>query len=457
MMSVEKRSAAVSAMLEASEPIRDLIKGGAHMRSLGTKYLPRFPMETEKAYKARVQGSWLFDGVGKAMDDYVDRLFDKPIESNDEGELGDWAHNIDLEGRDISNFAQDVFKASVRDGVSFIMVDAPPRPEGSITRGQAQAMNLRPYMVHLELEDILGWKVRTENNAPIVSQLRIMESVLDPDGGEFEEKKIEQIRVMDHPEGQSFVSVRLFRKTDKGEWVVWNEYQTQFPQIYLAPVYTGRTSFLMAKPPLARLAELNLAHWRSQSDQSNIMHYARVPMKVFIGWDKDDLEGAASGAGYGLVTANENAKAETLEHNGTAIDSGREELKDLEQQMQWVGLQLVMSKAAGATATGDMIDEKKSTSALARWADNLKDAIEIALGWMADIAGIDGETEVSMSRDFLSVAMNTQDMTTLVQMGLSRELLLREAKRRGLVSEDVDIEEELNRQLIDGDGNDLGE
>src|SRR6056297_3109932 len=104
MMSVGKRSAAVSAMLEASEPIRDLIKGGAHMRSLGTKYLPRFPMETEKAYKARVQGSWLFDGVGKAMDDYVDRLFDKPIESNDEGELGEWSDNIDLEGRDISNF-----------------------------------------------------------------------------------------------------------------------------------------------------------------------------------------------------------------------------------------------------------------------------------------------------------------------------------------------------------------
>lgn len=441
-MNVNDTSSAVAAMLAAGEPVRDLAAGGANMRSRGEKYLPKFPKETDEDYKARRESTWLFDGVGKAIDDYVDRLFDKPITPKDDGQLAEWCQNVDMENRDLSNFAQDVFENAVKDGISFIMVDA-PRRDGEVTVGRARAQNLRPYLVGLSLGQVLGWKVGRPNGAPGIVQFRVAETVEDESAKEFEEKYVEQIRVLDLREGR--VSVRLFQKGERG-WVVVDEYLTDLDEIKVAPVYTDRTGYFSAKPPLARLAELNLAHWRSQSDQTNIMHHARAPLKYFHGYNPDELRGASEGPGYAFVSSNAEASAGVIEHGGAAIEAGRQELKDLEQQMQWVGLQLVMSRASGATATGDMIDEKKSTSALARWADNLKDALEIALQWMIEIGGIQGDPDVVMSRDTLATSLTRADMDVLIKMGMSYEALIAEAKRRGLVSEDLDIDEELERQ-----------
>lgn len=449
MKKVHEATEAVTSQITAAKPIRDLTEGGAHMRSQGETYLPKFPSETDDDYKSRKDSTWLFDGVGKAIEDYVGRLFDKPFTCADEGELGEWCENIDLEGQDLSNFAQPVFEAQVKDGITFIMADAPPR-EGEMTRAQVDAAGIRPYLVHIKLSEVLGWKFDTSGNAPILSQFRFMETVAKPDRDEFSDETVEQIRVLDLNEGN--VRVRLYQKktaTGKGteEWQVIEdgEYQTDQTQIMIAPVYSRRVGLFMAKPPLARLAEINLAHWRSQSDQSNIMHHARAPLKYFHGYDKDTLKGAENAPGYAFVNPSPEAKVGVIEHGGAAIEAGRTELKDLEQQMQWVGLQLVLSKASGTTATGDMIDEKKNTSALSMWADNLKDALEISLGWMNELGGSDGDATVTMSKDFVALNINSTDMDILIKMGVSDELLLNESKRRGIISEDVDIETERDR------------
>lgn len=441
MTKVDQQTPEVAAMLAAAQPVVDLALGGANMRARGETYLPRFPMETVADYNARVASSWLFDGVGKAIEDYTGRLFDKPMTPEDDGELAEWCSNIDNEGRDLSNFAQDVFLEAVKTGIAFLMVDAPPRPAG-VTKGQAKALNLRPYCSLIPMASVLGWKVATINSRPTLTQWRIMERVDADDADEFTDAKVDQIRVLDLIEGR--VQGRLFRKNAKaGSWYEHDAFLTDFTEIMVAPVYTGRTGFFRAKPPLARLAEINMAHWRSQSDQANIMHHARAPLKYFHGYQPDDLRAFAENPGYVVVNADPNAKVGTLEHSGAAIAAGREELRDLEQQMQWVGLQLVLSKHGQSTATGDMIDEKKNTSALSMWADNLKDALERALIWLADVGGLAGaKTGVVMSTDLLALSLRAADMDVLIKIGLTPRALLSEAKRRGLVADDMDIDAE---------------
>jgi len=449
MTKVDAVSAEVEAIRAMVAPVNDLALGGAHMRGMGKTYLPQFPLEDNNTYDARKDSTWLFDGVGKAVEDYTSRVFDKPVTCIDEGRLGDWCQNIDLEGRDLSNFAQDVFADQIKSAITFIMADA-PRRDGEVTVGQAEAQNLRPYLLHFTIFEALGWKVGNINNAPTITQFRLMESVDSGKGDEFTAEMVDQVRVLDLVGGR--VNVRLFRRgeTGKKDWVVHEEYLTDQTEIMIVPVYSGRTGFLKARPPLGRLAEINLAHWRSQSDQANIMHHARAPIKVFMGWDKADLSGSAESPGYAFVTSNDNAKVDVIEHGGSALEAGRNELKDLEQQMQWTGLQLVMSKSSGATATGDAIDEKKNTSSLARWADNLKDSIEIALGWMLDLGATEGSAEVAMSRDYLSISLNEVSLETLQKLGFSQETLFTEAKRRGGVSDDLVVADELERVQREG-------
>lgn len=449
MSKVEERSGIVNEMLKEAQPIVDLAKGGENMRQRGTTYLPQFPQETEGDYKARKNSTWLFDGVGKAIEDMTGKIFEKPVHlAEQDGELYEYAQNIDMEGRDLSNFARDVFEDAVKMGVSFILADAPPRP-GPLTVGQARAMNLRPYLVHVPLDQVLGWKWESINNTPTLTQFRMMETIPAPDRGRFSSETVEQIRVLEIVEGGR-VLVELYRQNEEKKWMLAEEYLTEQTQIMVAPVYTGRTGFMTAKPPLARLAELNLAHWRSQSDQANIMHHARAPMKYFHGYSQEDLQSFAEGPGYAFFTSNESASVGVIEHSGSAIEAGRVELKDLEQQMQWVGLQLMMSRTGTSTATGDAIDERKGNSRLAMWADNLKDAMEIALDWMTQLGGFEDDTTVNVNKDFSTLAhMTMADVRDMfVQRAITGQTYIREAQRRGVLSEDIEPTEEYEKALM---------
>lgn len=451
MTKVHEVSAEVQAMLEASAPIRDVVKGGEHMRKLRTRYLPKFAMENDEDYSARVSSTWLFNGVKKARDDMAGRIFEKPVVlEKQEGQLFEWCQNVDLEGRDLSNFADDAFKAAIEAGISFIMVDAPPRP-GGVTRGQAQAMNLRPYMVQLPITSVLGWKWENIANAPVLTQFRIMEQVAKPDRGEFSDETIEQVRALFLEEGR--VVVRLYQKRDKSdnEFIQVDEYATDMDQIQVVPVYTGRTAFMRAEPPLADIAELNLAHWRVQSDKSNCLHKALSPLLLLKGIDVDG-GAVVNSAGYAFHSNNETAALEWAEITGSGIEKGSEELRDLEKQMQWMGLQLIMSRTGVSTATGDAIDENKSTSRLRSWADNLKDALEIALGWMADMGAIsDAETSVVVHKDFSVMGHLTfSDVRDMYNSGaISREAYVAEAMRRGILAENFDADDDA--ELIEQD------
>ena len=448
--SVAKISPEIQEMLDASAPSRDLVRGGSWMREQATKYLPQFPQETDDDYEARVKSTWLFDGVGKTIEDLSGKVFEMPVILSDTGtDLDMWQYNVDLQGRDLSQFARECFDEAQVSGISFIMVDAPARAS-DVTRLQAQQQNLRPYFVGLSIEDIIGYRTDIIDNTPTLTQIRIMESITEDTDDEFDPAVLEQIRVLTLPveEGRivGTVNVRLYRKNDAQEFMLYTEYETQMPRIYVAAVDLGRDGFMKAKPCHARLAEINLAHWRSQSDQANIMHHARAPMKYFHGYSREDLESFTEGAGYAFYSSNENAKIGVVEHSGAAIDAGRTELKDMEFQMQAMGLQLIMSRSGSSTATGDMIDENKVNSRLGMWADTLKDTLELAFSYMAEMAGITTEIDVIVNKDYAANALSHLDMDAINKMYLaeviSKQTYINEAKRRNLLSEEVNPEDE---------------
>jgi len=460
--SVAKPSGEIEAIRAASLPIRDLTRGGAHMRTRGRAYLPKFAAEDDEDYNARLASTWLFDGVGKTIEDMNSKVFAKPVtaESATDGDLSEdvtaWTENVDMEGRDLARFAKDVFHEAQRAGTSYIMADAPPRPAG-LTRAQVAALNIRPYLVLLTVDDVLGWKWANIGNAPRLTQFRIAETVSEPDPkDEFAEVSVEQVRVLDLPHENGAVTgtvnVRIFRKTkvgNKENWTLFEEYGTDMQEIMVAPVDLGRTGFFMAEPVHLRLAEINLAHWRVQSDKANCLHKALAPLLFMKQLDVDADGDLVKSAGYGFLANSEAADMKYVEIAGQGIAAARDELKDLEFQMQAMGLQLLVSKTGNNTATGDAIDEGKQNSRLGMWADILQDALELAFSWMVDLAGLGEAVNIVVNKDFAADALSHLDMDALSKMHLSGVISARtyinEAKRRGVLSENVnpDDEEEL--------------
>lgn len=446
---VAKRSAESQAQVTGAAKVRALMAGTEGMRAAGTTYLPKFPAESEDAYKARLAQSWLFNGFRKTVRDMSGRVFDKTIElEGADARLEAIEPNIDNAGNDLSTFARKVFEDGLAAGVSYIMADAPPR-SGTVTVAQAAAY--RPYLVHLTTGDILGWKSEVINGAPTLVQLRIMETIREDDPeDEFAQKAVEQVRVLDRLE--SGVQVRLYRKVKEGnteDWAMIDEpYLTGLPEITVVPFYANRTGFFTGSPLLDDLADVNIAHWQSQSDQRNILHYARVPILFAAG--RTEEEGPITiSAGRSVDSTNSDAKLQWVEHSGQAIGAGRQDLKDLEFQMETHGLQLLVARPGGQSATGETLDAAKETSILAMTADELQNALEQALRWMCQYGGFDDGFDVRVNKEYGAHVMDAQKLTALLSAvntgNLSKETFIKELARCGMISPEVDVDEELER------------
>ena len=453
---VAKRSAVSAAMMASADKGRALMGGTDAMRAKGKTYLPKFEAEKEDDYTARRDSSWLFNGYSKTARDMTGRIFDKPVELTAPPQIETWCDNVDLQGRDLSTFARDVFQDGITGpGISYILVDAPPR-DMVVTKTQAETMGLRPYMVHLRVEDVLGWRTMVVGNVTVLAQLRIHETICLPDPkDEFAEVELEQVRVLDRTE--TGVQVRLFRKASGmlgSQWVMEGEpAMTGLPEITVVPFYANWAGFFTGRPMLSDLAEANIAHWQVQSDYRNINHVVCTPVLFGAGFSSEDK--LVVSPHTATISSNDAAKLTWVEHTGAGIASVERLLAKLELQMEAYGLQLVAGQTEAQSATGAALDATKETSALSMTADALKDALEQALIWMAQYGGLpDVGMEAKVNKDFGAGMMTPQEMTVLLSAvntgNLSRETFLGELSRRKVIAPETDVQDEAERIVTEG-------
>jgi hypothetical protein len=442
-----------SAMVAEARPIRTLVAGTNAMRAAGEEYLPKEPMESLNAYTVRKKRSWLFNATGKTVEDMTGKVFAKPIifDKIGDADLKQWFENVDNAGRHVNVFAKDAFYDAIQPGIGFIYVDMPPavqREDGRpATIADEQKAGIRPYMKFVPLESLIGWKTAVVAGKETLTQIRIKECATEPDPeNPYQDKDVEQIRVVSRVDGIGDCTWETYRVTEvdgRKKWIAHERGTLRnMPEIPIFPIYMKRSDFMRACPPLAKLAELNIAHWQSSSDQRNILKIARVPVLFAAGFGEQDK--FVIGASEAVQTTNPQAKLEYVEHSGAAIESGDKDLRNLELQMQAMGLQLLIDKP-GQSATGEVRDDAKENSPLAMMATGLQDALTQAAQAMARFAGKPEPKagDIVVNKDF-GMSGNTGDFQYLTQARLAgkldNETWINEGKRRGVFQDTVDPE-----------------
>lgn len=448
---VNDTSTAVAAMQSDLEKVDALMGGTKAMRLAGPKYLPKWPMEDQEGYDFRLKTSTLYNAFGRTVDNMSAKPFAEPIKLTDiQPEVEAWFDNIDLAGRNLDVFAQEVFRFGLKDGITHILVDFPvTRDEAGkaklVTRADEIKAGVRPYMVHIKQSQILGWISTTVNGAEVLAQLRIMECVTEPDG-EFGTQNIEQVRVLT-PGAWS-----TYRKV-KEDWLLHDKGTTSMTSILLATFYTRRTGFMTATPPLIDLADLNIKHWQSSSDQDSILHTARVPILAITGISDEDkiVIGGKSALLLPL-----NATAAYVEHTGAAIEAGHTSLQDLENQMRAMGAELLVESEVASTATQNNIEDAEAQCQLAQMAQSFGDTLDAAVDMMAACVGLPEQGEIEVFDDFSSGAVlqaASPFVLALIQLVnngmLSKEDAFKEMQRQGIVNSDLDWEEVQGRISIE--------
>jgi len=377
---VGKESAVYRRMAERTKLIDALMGGTEGMQKAGEVYLPKEPGEERPAYDTRLRRSTCHGFLRSTVRRLSARPFGKPVTIRIGRDLGTLPEllapiesDADYSDSSLTQFGRRLMADALQRGLVHFLVDMPGDVRELSTKDEREG-RVHPYFVHVSAKDLIGWKAqRGKGNRLELTQIRIREChVVEVDG---EETEVEHVRVWDAPseaaEGVDAVpgTWQLYRKNkDADGYALVESGPHTFPGIPLVTVYFNRTGFMEAEPPLADLAELERAHWASRSDQTNILRYARVPKMAMAGVsDEESRKPSLLGVQAVWKLKDPNSKAWWVEIQGNAVSAGRQDILDLQAEMNVRALQPLMERTGDETATGQEISDKNTTSDLKAW------------------------------------------------------------------------------------------
>jgi len=448
---------------------RPLRGGSAAMRLERTTLLPQEKNESGTAYNNRLKRSFLMDGYNQAIRSIVSKPFSVPVTvANLPDDLLPMLENVDRNGTNLTDFARAFADDAINAGVSHILVDYPPVSVDATAADEA-ALEIRPFWRHIKAEDLISWTTDKDiSGRDVLTRIRIREVSLEK-AGEWNEIEVERIRVLTIAEDGTLVT-QVYRsdspiKTASGNpvnnnaktFTIESEDVSKSNKIMLVTAYTNKRGYLVGMPPLWGVAEANIAHWQTSSDQSNILRMSRFGILFAKGFTDEESRGGFNIGPLSAITAKDaTADLKIVESSGSAINSGRQDVQDKEQQMVMGGMQPFIARSGNVTATEQAIAQDKSINDVLAWVQTFRIALEQAFTYAAEWAGVEipDNFAVTVFSDFSIAASTAEDIKNLLAMRQAREIsaktFLDEVKRRDLLGENVNIDAEI--QAVEDEG-----
>ena len=416
--------------------IEDLIGGSYELRRRHRRYLPQEPRELDEAYDNRLARTVCPPYYIRLERMLAGMLTRKPVRLNDVSDVvREQLFDVDLQGNDLNVWCYEACRKMVRYGHIGVLVDAP-----------AAGSQGRPYWVTYTPREILGWRTELIDGAQKLTQLRLLEKVVEADG-EYGEKEVEQVRVLTPG------AFEIHRHDAKGQFVVHDSGTTTMDHIPFAIAYSNRVNFMESRPPLEDIANLNLKAYQVQSDLDNQLHISAVPMLAFYGFPQS-AEEVSAGPGEAISFPSD-GRAEYIAPPSNAFDSQFRRLDQLASQINELGLSAVLGqKLSAETAESKRIDRSQGDSTMMVIAQNMQDLIDNCLAHHAHYLNIAEVGSSFVNRDFLGARLEPQEIQALLQLytagTISQKTLLDQLYEGEVLGDEFDVEEELESTQAGG-------
>lgn len=450
---VANTSAAYKRMLPRWDKVEALLGGTETMRAAAREYLPQYESETDKNYKNRTKTAVLYNYTELTLSSLAGRPFaEEVVLVEPDTEFEAFAEDVDLQGSNLHRFCHTWFRDGLAKGFAHVLVEMPKvsaeyvNTDGSTrprTLEDDRNENIRPYWCQIRPENLIFASSVIVNGKEELEHIRIKECEVKRDG--FAEVEVHRVRVFERG------YFEVWELTDK-EWKKVENGPVALPMIPLVTFYAAKREGLMeVKPPLQDLADMNVRHWQSDSDQQNVLTVTRFPILAVSGVD-DDAK-IKIGPNQWLSTPDVQGKWYYVEHTGKAIEAGAADLAKMEERMASYGAEFLKKKPVAETASARVLDEAGAMSPLTAICRNFKDACEQALVYTAQWMKKDPEAapSIDMKTEFEDEGFQATDTKDLMQLRTMRELsrpaFVSELKRRKFLSEDYDEVED--KQLIE--------
>jgi len=427
---VESPNAAYQRMAQFWDLITDLKEGTYKIRSEHRKYLPQEARETDDSYDVRLSRSTVVPYLQRIEKMLAGMLTRKPVRLDNVSDLvREQLFDVDLEQNDLNVWLYETARTAISFGHCGVLVDAPK--EGDKTR---------PYWVTYSPRNILGWRSEIIDGARQLTQLRLLENVVEPDG-KYGEKQVKQIRVLERGRYE------IHRKDKKNsEYKLFDEGEMSLKdKIPFAVAYSNRVGFYESRSPLYDIAELNLKHYQIQSDLDNILHISSVPLLAVFGYPNADE--ITTGPSEALALPPE-SRLEYVSPSGDSYDSQFQRLGDLKEQINTLSLAAVLGqKLVGESAEAKRIDRSQNDSTMMVIAQQMQDLIDNCLRFHSEYLNEPNAGSSFVNRDFVSTRLEPQEITSLLTLftagTITQETLLNQLSSGEVLGDDFDIEGEM--------------
>lgn len=424
----------------------DALKGGRKtMVAARETYLPKDPGEKEEHYEARLRRSSFYNSYGKTVNFICAQPFTKQIVISEETDdlISGNSENVDLEGTSVTQFAKELLGSMIDYGKAHILIDH-TKTGGTQTRREEKQGVVRPYMYKISPRDLFFWDSEVINGHRMLTEIRYYSNDVVSDGqyGQKAVTRINQITL-----DPKLLRVYEKKKVDQGkeEWIVVDETPYTIDQIPLVTAYANKEAYMIASPLLEDLAEMNLRHWISQSEQNNILHVARVPFLFGNGFEEKEISGKI---GPQSVVTNTDPQSDLkyVEHTGQAISAGENDLESTEKKMEGLGAEPMTRRTNAVTATEVGVDTSKGESTMQSVVRSLEDGIERAFRvWGKYRSKPEIVVDIDVNREFGFFASDAKDKEFIISAynsGLmTKKVAIEELKKRGLFDDKLDIDE----------------
>jgi len=325
--------------------------------------------------------------------------------------------NCDGSGVGLVQHAQDTLSELDSVGRGGLLVDAPNIEVATMAEQNAGLLN--PTIAFYAAENITNWRLERVGSVNRVVMVVLREWYEYTDGAnEFYTHIGEQYRVLDIFEGK--YRQRIYQFGYEGE--LRGDVLEIFPTLGNLPAgeipftFIGATNndHTIDDAPLLPLAELNIGHYRNSADnEENTFVTGQVMLTVSPGesispemWQELNPEGVKFGARRGL-NLGAGGSASLLQAN--ASTAARQGMLDKEQQAVQIGAQLI-TPTQQVTAESARLQRGADTSVMATIAENVSEAYEKALKWVAQMMKQpDTDIEFHLNTEFFLQQMTAQD------------------------------------------------
>ena len=414
-------------------------------------YLQREPAEPNDAYLARLGRSTYTPIYRDSIRSYAGllsrfNLIDPPssLEQNKD--------DVDLQGSSVQSFMTMVDECALRDGGTFVMVDMMP-DSGNNNFFDQMKDGRHPYFVHIKRADVINWQVSYNRGVETVSQVTVRQLRSKPSEGFGSE--VEPIYYVLTP---GKVEVYRLVKSDASRWSNQkiDEMQTSLPVVPIVWYGATTTRFAQGDLPMDGLADLSIQHFQMRSDLSELLHKCAMPVPVRKG-APIGADGKPAPLVLGPNTAVDlgsegGADFSFAEPSGKSLERHQKEIEHVEELMDRSSLNFLYG-ANVKTATEASLRASQvsaSVSALVRNKTSMFGRLMRLWAWYAgEQAQITDESGLAINDALINKPLGASEIAQLVNLYnndlLSKQTVLDELQRGGVLDPDLVVEDEMHR------------